>query len=57
MDKKSKKRLEVLRQRLAKLHERLKAERSQPDDVSEIERLENEISQTEVEIERIKASG
>ena len=57
MDKKAKKKLEVLRDKLKRLKLRLVDEKSQPDDLPEIERLTREIATTEAEIEKIKSEG
>lgn len=57
MDKKAKKKLEVLRDKLKRLKLRLVDEKSQPDDLPEIERLTQEIATTEAEIEKIKSDG
>ena len=54
MDKKSKKKLEVLRQRLHKLQQQLSGARQQPDEVGEVERLEREIATVEAEIQKLK---
>ena len=57
MDKKAKKKLDVLREKLKRLKLRLIDEKSQPDDLPEIERLIREIADTEAEIEKIKSDG
>ncbi|MDA0658210.1 MAG: hypothetical protein O3C60_05155, partial [Planctomycetota bacterium] len=56
-DKKAKKKLDVLREKLKRLKLRLIDEKSQPDDLPEIERLIREIAATEAEIEKIKSDG
>jgi hypothetical protein len=54
MDKKAKKRLEVLRKKVAHLQQQLAGATKQMDDASEVDRLRKELSAAEVEIERIK---
>ena len=54
MDKKSKKKLEVLRQRLHKLQQQLAGARQQPDEAGEVERLQREIAAVEAEIQKLK---
>lgn len=56
MDKKSKKRLEVLRDRLQQRRTVLANARRQNDDPAETKRLEQEVAQLEQEIDRLKAS-
>ena len=55
MDKKAKKRVEVLRQRIQKMKQQLAGARQQDDEPGEIERLEKEIADATAEIERLKA--
>jgi hypothetical protein len=55
MDKKEKKRLEVLRQKLQTLKQQLAGARRQSDEPGEAEKLEEQISAIEREIERIKS--
>lgn len=55
MDKKSKKRIDVLRKRIIKLQQLLGAEKQQPDEPDEITRLENEIAACHAEIDKLKA--
>ncbi len=56
MDKKIKKKLEVIRQRLQKLHLQLAGARKQDDTPGEIQRLEDEINKLETEVEELKKS-
>jgi hypothetical protein len=54
MDKKAKKRSEVLKQRLPKLRQQLAGARQQPDEPADIKRLEKEIADTEAELVKLK---
>ena len=54
MDKKAKKKTDVLRQRLQKLHQQLAGARKQLDDPDEVRRLEQEIAAAESELQKIK---
>ncbi len=54
MDKKDKKRQEVLQQRIAKLQQLLSAAKKQPDDPTEVPRLEKELAAAHAELARIK---
>ncbi len=56
MDKKAKKRVEVLRQRIKKLNQQLAGARQQEDEPGEVDRIEQEIAIVKEEIERLKAS-
>ncbi len=56
MDKKAKKRIDVLHQRMQKLRAQLVGARQQVDDPADITRLEKEIVATEAELARLKAS-
>jgi cob(I)alamin adenosyltransferase len=56
MDKKAKKRLEVLRKRLQKCQQQLAGARQQIDDPDEIQKIETEISEIQAEIEKLKNS-
>ena len=56
MDKKAKKRVEVLRQRIQKLKQQLSGAKQQDDEPGEVERLEKEISDSQKEIENLKAT-
>jgi ribosomal protein L29 len=54
MDKRDKKRSEVLKTRLVKLRQLLAAAKSQPDDVDEIRKLEKEIADATAELAKLK---
>jgi DNA-binding FrmR family transcriptional regulator len=54
MDKKLKKKQDVLRQRLQKLQQQLAGARKQMDDPEEVRRLENDIATTQAELDKIK---
>ncbi len=56
MDKKSKKRLEVINKKLQTLRPRLAGSRQQADDPDELKQLEDEISKLVAEAAEIKAS-
>ena len=56
MDKKSKKRLETVRQRLQLLRQQLAGAKKQQDEPGEVERLRKEIAQLEAEAEKLKTS-
>ncbi len=56
MDKKAKKRSEVLRKKLTDLQQRLAGAKSQMDDPDEVRQLEVEIAAAQAEISRLKAS-
>ena len=56
MDKKAKKKLEVLRKRQEKLRQQLAGAKSQMDDPSEVEAIEKEINDTKEQIEKLKNS-
>ena len=53
MDKKAKKKQEVLRQRLQKLQQQLAGERKQMDDPEEVRRLESDVAATKSELEKL----
>lgn len=55
MDKKTKKRLEVARDRLQKLHRQISGAKEQNDEPGQVERLAAEIAKVESEIDRLKA--
>lgn len=55
MDKKSKKRLDVINKKLQMLRPRLAGSREQADDLEEIRQLENEITSLEEEAKELKA--
>lgn len=54
MDKKAKKKQDVLRQRLQKLQQQLAGARKQMDDPEEVRRLEQDIAVAQAELEKIK---
>jgi len=56
MDKKDKKRLEVLQQKIAKLQQLLAAARKQPDDPAEPARLEKDLAAAHAELAKLKKS-
>lgn len=56
MDKKAQKKIDVLRQRLAKMRQQLAGAKSQMDDPDEVRRLESDIAKAEAEIEKLRAS-
>ena len=56
MDKKAKKRIDVLRKRLQKLLPQLAGATQQMDDPEEVAHLKQEVQNAEAEIERLKAS-
>ncbi|MBM3998662.1 MAG: hypothetical protein FJ297_03795 [Planctomycetes bacterium] len=56
MDKKARKKIDVLNQKLQALRPKLAGARRQLDDPSEVARLEEEIRGIEAEIERLRGS-
>lgn len=56
MDKKAKKRLEVIREKVTKLRQLLNAAKAQPDDPEEPARLQAEITALEKEAEQLRAA-
>ena len=54
MDKKAKKKVDVLNQRLQKLRQQLAGAKQQMDEPGEVARLEKEIGQVEAELKRLK---
>ena len=54
MDKKSKKRLEVLRQKVEKTQKLIAAAKQQTDDPDEVAQLETQIAEYKSEIEKLK---
>ena len=54
LDKKSKKKLEVLRKRLDKTRQLLTFAKQQTDEPDEVERIQNQIRDIEAEIEELK---
>lgn len=57
MDKKQKKKLDQLQQRLQILRQQLSGAKRQPDEPGEVERLQREIRQLEAEVEKLRAGG
>lgn len=55
MDKRDKKRLDVLNQRLAKLRQQLSGARKQMDDPEEVRRLEKQLVDVESELQKLKS--
>jgi len=56
VDKKSKKRLDVINKKLQTLRPRLAGSREQADDPSELKQLEDEIAKLQAEAAEIKSS-
>lgn len=54
MDKKDKKRLDVIHQRLQKLRQQLAGARRQDDEPGEVQRLEAEIASLETEAKKLR---
>lgn len=54
MDKKEKKRLEVLQQKIAKLQQLLAGAKKQPDDPADVPRLEKELAAAHAELAALK---
>jgi DNA-binding FrmR family transcriptional regulator len=54
MDKKAKKRIDVLRQRAQKLQQQVAGARKQLDDPAELKRLETELATVHAELEKLK---
>jgi uncharacterized membrane protein len=54
MDKKAKKRIDLLHQKLQKLRQQLAGAKKQPDEPQEIKRLETEIAAAESELQKLK---
>jgi hypothetical protein len=55
MDKKAKKKLDVIHQRLQVLRQKLAGARKQNDEPGEVERLEADIAKLETEAEELKS--
>ena len=55
MDKKTKKRIDVLQQKITKLQRLLAAEKEQPDDPAEIPRIEAELAKAHTEMSSLKS--
>jgi peptidoglycan hydrolase CwlO-like protein len=56
MDKKAKKRIDLLNKKVTDLQQRLAGARKQMDDDSEVRQLESELAAAKAEIEKLKAS-
>ncbi|MEM9351806.1 MAG: hypothetical protein AAGA92_02245 [Planctomycetota bacterium] len=56
MDKKAKKRVEVLRKKVAQLQQQLAGAKEQPDDPEEPKRLQDAIDAAKAEMAELKAS-
>ncbi len=56
MDKKAKKRVEVLRKKMPQLQQLLAYAKQQPDDPEEPARIQAELDTAKAEIEKLKAS-
>jgi hypothetical protein len=54
MDKKDKKRLDVLQQKIGKLQQLLAAAKKQPDDPADVPRLEKELASAHAELAQLK---
>jgi hypothetical protein len=57
MDKRAKKKLTVLNQRIQKLRQQLVEAKKQPDEPGEAERLEKEIAALQAECEQLKSGN
>ena len=56
MDKKAKKRIELLRKKIGELQPRLAGAKKQLDDPEEVRKLESELAAAQAEIEKLKQS-
>jgi hypothetical protein len=56
MDKKAKKRIELLRKKIADIQQRLAGARKQMDDPGEVAQLEQELAAAQQEIEKLKSA-
>ena len=56
MDKKAKKRIDVLQPKLQQLRQQLAGAKKQMDDPAEVEKLETEVAAVEAELAKLKAS-
>jgi division protein CdvB (Snf7/Vps24/ESCRT-III family) len=54
MDKKGKKKSDVLHQRLTKLRQQLAGAKKQMDDIEEVRRLEQDIAAAETELKKVQ---
>lgn len=55
MDKRDKKRIDVLNQKLAKLKQQLSGARRQMDEPDEVTRLEKQVAEVEAELQKLKS--
>ncbi len=56
MDKKAKKKIQAIHQRLQKLRQQLAGARQQADDPAEVKALEKQVAEAEAEVARLKES-
>jgi hypothetical protein len=56
MDKKAKKKIDVLHQRLQQLRQKLAGAKAQLDDPEEVRRLEQDVAAAEAEITKLKSA-
>ncbi len=56
MDKKAKKRIDLLRKKISDLQPRLAGAKKQMDDAEEVRKLEAELAAAQTEIEKLKLS-
>ena len=54
MDKKTKKRIELLRKKISELQPRLAGAKKQLDDPDEVRKLESELAAAQAELEKLK---
>ncbi len=54
MDKKAKKRIDLLRKKIGDLQQRLAGAKKQMDDLSEVRQLETQIAAAQAEIEKLQ---
>ena len=57
MDKKAKKKIQTLNERIQKLRQQLAGARKQADDPGELQALERQIADAEAELAKLKAGG
>jgi DNA-binding FrmR family transcriptional regulator len=57
MDKKAKKKIQTLNQRIQNLRQQLAGSRKQMDDPAEVKRLEEQLAAAEAELAKVKESG
>jgi hypothetical protein len=56
MDKKAKKRIDLLNKKMADLQQRLAGARKQMDDATEVRQLEADLAAAKAEVEKLKSS-